>query len=354
MTFTSISRISTRAFVTIIVASLTFTLTGCTKDAVMEKGKEISQIAATKAQEETSAIVASYKAEQEEYQRIQTEEEEKHETVSERDIEEQVCATKYPVLLVHGVFFRDMVFLNYWGRIPEDLQRKGAKIYYGDQQSAASVDQCGEELARKIEEICETTGCGKVNIIAHSKGGLDARSAISVHGAAQYTASLTTINTPHRGCLFADYLLDSAPKTLKDTVSAAYNTTLSGLGEQNPDFMAAVSDLTTKSCSEFNKSCLDDPGVFYQSYGSVAPEASGNQFPLNLTHSLVQYYDGMNDGLVAVDSMEWGENFTLIQPEGDRGITHGDVIDLNRENIPGYDVREVYTNILRDLKERGF
>lgn len=192
-----------------------------------------------------------------------------------------------------------------------------------------------------------------MNIIAHSKGGLDARSAISIHGAAQYVASLTTINTPHRGCLFADYLLDGAPKTLKDTVSAAYNTTLSGLGEQDPDFMAAVTDLTTKSCSEFNKDCPDDPDVYYQSYGSVAPEASGNQFPLNLTHSLVQYYDGMNDGLVAVDSMEWGDEFTLIQPEGGRGITHGDVIDLNRENIPGYDVREVYVNILKDLKERG-
>ena len=34
----------------------------------------------------------------------------------------QVCRTKYPILLVHGVFFRDSERLNYWGRIPEELK----------------------------------------------------------------------------------------------------------------------------------------------------------------------------------------------------------------------------------------
>lgn len=29
-----------------------------------------------------------------------------------------VCRTRYPLLLVHGVFFRDSRALNYWGRIP--------------------------------------------------------------------------------------------------------------------------------------------------------------------------------------------------------------------------------------------
>ena len=27
---------------------------------------------------------------------------------------DQVCATKYPILMVHGVFFRDFRYLNYW------------------------------------------------------------------------------------------------------------------------------------------------------------------------------------------------------------------------------------------------
>lgn len=43
--------------------------------------------------------------------------------------------------------------------------------------------------------MTEETGCEKVNIIAHSKGGLDSRYAISRLGMDQYTASLTTINS---------------------------------------------------------------------------------------------------------------------------------------------------------------
>lgn len=92
--------------------------------------------------------------------------------------EERVCATKYPILMVHGVFFRDFRYLNYWGRIPKELEKNGAVIYYGNHQSAASVADSGRELAQRIKEIVRDTGCEKVNLIAHSKGGLDCRYAL--------------------------------------------------------------------------------------------------------------------------------------------------------------------------------
>lgn len=129
---------------------------------------------------------------------------------------QKICATKYPILMVHGVFFRDFRYLNYWGRIPKELERNGAVIYYGNQQSAASVEECGKELADRIKEIVRDTGCEKVNIISHSKGGLDSRYALSMTDASQYVASLTTINTPHRGCEFADYLLSKISKGKKE------------------------------------------------------------------------------------------------------------------------------------------
>ncbi|HBV51796.1 MAG TPA: triacylglycerol lipase, partial [Clostridiales bacterium] len=37
--------------------------------------------------------------------------------------ESELCHTKYPLLLVHGVFFRDSRLVNYWGRIPAYLRR---------------------------------------------------------------------------------------------------------------------------------------------------------------------------------------------------------------------------------------
>lgn len=54
--------------------------------------------------------------------------------------ESELCRTRYPILLVHGVFFRDFCYFNYWGRVPSELQKNGAVLYYGEQQSAASVE----------------------------------------------------------------------------------------------------------------------------------------------------------------------------------------------------------------------
>ncbi|MDE7133154.1 MAG: triacylglycerol lipase [Lachnospiraceae bacterium] len=268
--------------------------------------------------------------------------------------ENQECRTKYPVLLVHGVFFRDFRFFNYWGRIPAELKRNGAVLFYGSQQSAASVADCGEELATRIRQIREETGCDKVNIIAHSKGGLDSRYAISKCGAAPYVASLTTINTPHRGCIFADYLLDKIPDSVCNKVSSKYNAALTLLGDTKPDFMEAVQDLTASACGGRNEVLSDSPQVYYQSIGSRMNAACSGRFPLNMSYPMVKHFDGANDGLVSVDSMKWGSRFTCLTVPGGRGISHGDMIDLNRENIAGFDVREFYVNLVHELKERGF
>ena len=268
--------------------------------------------------------------------------------------ENEAYKTKYPILLVHGVFFRDFRYLNYWGRIPKELKRNGAVVYYGQQQSAASVEDSGRELAARIREILKETGCEKVNIIAHSKGGLDSRAAIAHAGCAPYVATLTTINTPHRGCIYAEYLLNKVPEAARQKVAAAYNATLKRLGDENPDFLAAVTDLTESACLARNETTPDMPGVVYESVMSYCRKARHGKFPLNATYPVVKHFDGKNDGLVSVDSAKWGTRFTLLEPVGKRGISHGDVVDLNRENIPGFDVREFYVNLAADLKKRGY
>ena len=268
--------------------------------------------------------------------------------------ESEICRTKYPILLVHGVFFRDFKYLNYWGRIPRELKRNGAQVFYGQQQSAASVEDSGRELADRIRAIMEETGCEKVNIIAHSKGGLDARAAISHEGMAPYVATLITINTPHRGCIYAEYLLNKVPETAREKVAAAYNGALKHLGDENPDFLAAVTDLTESACLARNAETPDMPGVVYESVMSWCRAARNGRFPLNATYPVVRHFDGQNDGLVSVESARWGSRFTLLEPQGKRGISHGDVIDLNRENIPGFDVREFYVQLVSSLKQRGY
>ncbi len=268
--------------------------------------------------------------------------------------QEMICATKYPLLMVHGVFFRDIKVFNYWGRIPGILEKNGAKLYYGCQQSAASVADCAAELKARIDEIVEKENCGKVNIIAHSKGGLDSRYAISILGAGDKVASLTTVNTPHRGCQFADYLLTKVPEGFKNGLADKYNAALKKAGDSDPDFMAAVTDLTASACEKMNRICKDVQGVYYQSVGSRSVSAMGGRFPLNLSYNFVKYFDGPNDGLVSVESMKWGVKFIFAEPKGKRGITHGDIIDLNRENIKDFDIREFYVRLVSDLRSKGF
>ncbi|MBQ7857791.1 MAG: triacylglycerol lipase [Oscillospiraceae bacterium] len=276
-----------------------------------------------------------------------------HQRRNEARKADRVCATRYPVLLVHGVFFRDSRYFNYWGRIPSELEENGAAIFYGNHQSASSVDAAAEELAVRIREVLAETGAEKVNLIAHSKGGLDCRRALANPEICAMVASLTTINTPHRGCLFADYLLTKIPQSTIEKTARLYNSALKRLGDPDPDFLAAISDLTESACRERNRQLPDPMGVYCQSVGSTVRRATGGKFPLNFSYHLVKYFGGANDGLVGDTSFPWGENHILLTPSGRRGISHGDMIDLNRENIPGFDVREFYVNLLKDLKDKG-
>lgn len=267
--------------------------------------------------------------------------------------DQRICNTKYPILLVHGVFFRDFKYVNYWGRIPKELTANGARIYYGEHQSAASVEASAAELTERIKKIIQETNCEKVNIIAHSKGGLDCRYAISHMEIAPYVASLTTINTPHRGCKFADYLLNKVPMSTQQKLANTYNTALRKFGDKNPDFIAAVRDLTSERCLQLDRMMPVPKDIVCNSVGSQLNHATSGKFPLNFSYHLVNHFDGPNDGLVGEQSFRWGGDYTFLTIKGKRGISHGDMIDLNRENISGFDVREFYVKLVCNLKQNG-
>ena len=153
---------------------------------------------------------------------------------------------------------------------------------------------------------------------------------------------------------FADYLLKKISPRICASVAKKYNSTLKKLGDSSPDFLGAVNDLTSSSCSSFNDKVKDVETVVYRSCGSfmiraVKRKISSYTCRIRLSGIL----DGQNDGLVSVASMPWGESFRVVAPEGKRGVSHGDMIDLNRENIDGFDVREFYVDILKDLKASG-
>ncbi len=108
------------------------------------------------------------------------------------------CRTRYPLLLIHGLNCRDDWIFPYWGRVAEILRAHGAAVFLSGQDAWGSVPGNARVLRRRGEDILAETGGGKLNLIAHSKGGLEARYLISTLGFAEKTASLTTICTPHQ------------------------------------------------------------------------------------------------------------------------------------------------------------
>jgi triacylglycerol lipase len=264
-----------------------------------------------------------------------------------------VCKMKYPLLMVHGIFWRDWQIFNYWGRISKELLRNGAVVYYGNQQSAAPMEIGAAELKEQILLILEKEHCEKVNIIAHSKAGLDARYAISRLDAAPYVASLTTIGTPHLGCRLLDIVFKKMPESLIQRIAKGYNAMYKKLGDKEPDFRSGIFDLTTEQCALFNEKVIDKENVLYCSVASKMSSFFSADFPLNVGYAILRRTDGDNDGFVSVESSKWGHYLGTYETKRRRGVSHGDMIDLTRKNIKGFDACECYIDIIQRLKSKG-
>lgn len=264
---------------------------------------------------------------------------------------------KYPVLLVHGMGFRDSKYIGYWGRIPKMLEELGCKVYFGYQDSNADIETNGEHLAKQIAEILEDSGAEKVNIIAHSKGGLDSRYAISSLNMGEVVASLTTISTPHHGSKSIDILM-KLPSPLIKFICFFVDCWFRLLGDKKPNTYRTLCAFTTNSASNFNSKNADFDGVFYQSYAFVMKKATSDMF-LCLSHMVVKAIEGENDGLLTPDAVKWGNFKGIYRGVGNRGISHCDEVDMRRKPLSKKqgdgvaDILDIYKEIASDLTRLG-
>lgn len=266
--------------------------------------------------------------------------------------------TKYPILLVHGMGFRDSSRINYWGRIPHVLEQEGCLIFYGGQDSNGTTETNGSVIAEKIKEIVNTTGCKKVNIIAHSKGGLDARYAISTLEMGKYVASLSTVSTPHHGSRTVDKLL-KLPVFLVKTAAFFSDLWLRICGDTQPDAYRVWQSFTTSFAQKFNNENPDCPDVYYQSYAFIFKTRRSDML-MWFPHLIISLIEGENDGLLTPDSVMW-TNFRGIQTGiTNRGISHCDEVDLRRRRFTRKsgsgisDITDFYRNMVNELAQMGY
>ena len=108
-------------------------------------------------------------------------------------------ATKYPIILVHGFLIKDIGLIKSFGRIDKMLKEKGYIVYKSRVDSFGAVETNADILKAEVAKVLKENNVDKVNIIAHSKGGLDAKYMIEHYAMYEQIASLTTLCTPHKG-----------------------------------------------------------------------------------------------------------------------------------------------------------
>jgi triacylglycerol lipase len=210
-----------------------------------------------------------------------------------------------PVVLVHGLFGFDAVGVpgvkvHYFRGIVDYLASLGCQAHVVRLQRAAGVPERAQVLVDKITEL----GHERVDIIAHSLGGLDARYAIAKLGLASRVRSLVTIGTPHRGSPLAD-LADRGPLALARKAVAAIGVPL-----------AAIDWLSTAALERFNRDVLDVPGVRYACVvGGLRDPSTPIALAIAPAHAYLRRIAGPNDGIVPMTSQYWGE--TLAEIEAD-------------------------------------
>jgi len=267
------------------------------------------------------------------------------------------CKLKYPILLVHGMGFRDDKRIGYWGRIPRMLEALGCNVFYGNQDSNADIETNGEFLAHRINEILTQTGAEKVHIIAHSKGGLDSRYAISTLGSGAKVASLTTLSTPHHGSKTMDMLM-KFPDPLIRFAGFCTDCWFRLLGDKKPNTYKVFYAFTTDAAAKFNTQTPNDPGVFYQSYAFVMKNPFSDFF-MWLPNLVIRSIEGANDGLLSPDSVKWGDFKGVYHGAGRRGISHCDEVDMRRKPLSKIsgdgvsDILDIYKEIVSGLAEKG-
>ena len=264
--------------------------------------------------------------------------------------------TRYPIFLVHGMGFREGRLIRYWGRIPRRLQQGGAQVFSSRQDSNGTVETNARQLAAELDDILRQTGAERVNVIAHSKGGLEARYLISSMGYGEKIASVTTLSTPHHGSETVDVLM-KLPDVLIRFGCRVADLWYRFLGDQQPDTYHAVAIFKTEHARRFNEANPDREGIYYQSFGFVMKYALSDVF-MWLPYVVVRHFEGENDGLLSTKSVQWTNFRGVFRGNGKRGISHCDVVDLRRRKLSRKagegvsDITELYVDIVRELKER--
>lgn len=260
-------------------------------------------------------------------------------------------ATKYPIILVHGIALKDHGRFKAFGRIEKRLREQGYTVCTSATDGFGAIETNAAQLKAQIQALLAETGAEKVNLIAHSKGGLDSRYMIAHLGMQTHVASLTCLCTPHKGSVIATRL-DRLPRPIKHFIAFWLTCLYRLFGDKHPQVLTVckqLSDTPDGTLAYFD----DTPheGIFVQSY-STTLERSRDDFVMGVPlYFSRRWEDVPSDGMVSVTSSQFGEyRGNCIEAS----ISHSEIVDFMTKKKKKEQIYAFYTALCEDLGERGY
>lgn len=252
-----------------------------------------------------------------------------------------------PVLLVHGATrggdilrIGKIPVAHYWQNVIPIFEKHKISVYV----PAIPMDVSRAERAKFLQKfIAEKIGDKKFHIVAHSLGGTDARYLLT-HLKQKNVLSLTTVASPHRGTVMADYFWKAfQKKSLWYYLPRLLNFKMESLG--------FLPELTVEAMEKFNVETPDRKDVKYFSViaeaSPVLTEMSAALWPLDffVQNGSEDITQGISDGVVPLSSQPWGKVLMHLN------LDHLGQINMHVFRYPKQQVAvKMYNNIIGALE----
>ncbi len=290
------------------------------------------------------------------------------------DTTDGYSAGALPIVLVHGFAgFSQIGPVDYFFQVAEDLRSHGETVFTCEVSPFLPPERRAPMLGAYIDGVLGETHAPRVDIIAHSQGGMDARYLISTLHYGDRVAALVTVATPHRGTRVADLFLGyvQGDPSVVNALATVLGLTYNQAGSE-ADVHATLAGLSERAAPVFNAANPDDPRVLYWSYAgrsngrngalecmnAVLPNAVGQRdIPNLLLQPTVNYLEQgdpvhhVNDGMVEVQSARWGV-FMGCEP-ADHFAEVGQILRFGPDPVSGFDHLTFYRDIVARLHRTG-
>lgn len=264
----------------------------------------------------------------------------------------ELLQTKYPIFLCHGFGAIGSLVKPSPLHDPCMLMReRGIPAFAPNVVPYAPIETRARNWVRLIHQVCDQYDYEKVNVIAHSMGGLDMRHALSHLNISPKVASLTTLASPHHGTYLADLILKTPEiitEKLSDVVDWFGNNVY-------PREKSKVLESVEQLCQDYVQNVFNEKnpnleGFPYFSYSAAV--GKGTEYSLNpvfvFQSNQIYAKEGVNDSFISTESAKWGEHLGTVS------LSHMNQINVqvSKETKPRYN--DFWIGSIIKLAQLGF